>query len=266
MTSENKLALVVGFALILLVGILISDHFSAARMQRSAELTSGGERLNPERWEDPDLIAMNTGQTDASAWANEPVSEPVDDLAADPAKENDRATDPLGGLRPNEIRMGGNVETPSIGLPPAERTQRPERFHVVKDGEYLSTICQHYYHDASLANELARFNGLDDPNDIRAGRQLRIPAREALVRGGQPRPLTPREAETSRHNQSQPAERPEVTTYTVQKNDNLSTIAAKFLGSANRYRIIYEHNRDVLSSPDDLKPGTVLKIPPRHSD
>ena len=30
MTRENKLALVVGFGLLLFVGILVSDHFSAA--------------------------------------------------------------------------------------------------------------------------------------------------------------------------------------------------------------------------------------------
>ena len=31
MTRENKLALVIGFGLILFVGILVSDHFSAQR-------------------------------------------------------------------------------------------------------------------------------------------------------------------------------------------------------------------------------------------
>ena len=38
MTRENKVALVVGFGLILLVGILISDHLSDARTQEPANL------------------------------------------------------------------------------------------------------------------------------------------------------------------------------------------------------------------------------------
>ena len=38
MTRENKLALVVGFGLILFVGILISDHFSTVRRQQAAHL------------------------------------------------------------------------------------------------------------------------------------------------------------------------------------------------------------------------------------
>ncbi len=38
MTRENKVALVVGFALVLFVGILVSDHLSRAQTQRSADL------------------------------------------------------------------------------------------------------------------------------------------------------------------------------------------------------------------------------------
>lgn len=62
MTRENKLALVVGFGLILFVGILISDHFSVARNQASANLTS--PRITdplmpgPHTRNEPDLIAL----------------------------------------------------------------------------------------------------------------------------------------------------------------------------------------------------------------
>ena len=42
MTRENKVALVVGFALVLFVGILISDHFSRAQA-RPADLIPTGE-------------------------------------------------------------------------------------------------------------------------------------------------------------------------------------------------------------------------------
>jgi len=45
MTRENKLALVIGFGLILFVGILISDHFSVARNQPSANLAGATDPL-----------------------------------------------------------------------------------------------------------------------------------------------------------------------------------------------------------------------------
>ena len=50
-------------------------------------------------------------------------------------------------------------------------------------------------------------------------------------------------------------------TYTVQAGDTLSAIAKAQLGDANKYHKIFEANRDVLSDPDRIKPGQVLKIP-----
>lgn len=53
--------------------------------------------------------------------------------------------------------------------------------------------------------------------------------------------------------------RPE--TYEVKPGDTLSGIAAQLLGSANKYLELYEANKEVLSSPNDLKIGMKLKIP-----
>ena len=49
--------------------------------------------------------------------------------------------------------------------------------------------------------------------------------------------------------------------HTVEKGDNLSAIAKKTLGSANRYMEIFEANRPMLSDPDKIYPGQVLRIP-----
>ena len=50
-------------------------------------------------------------------------------------------------------------------------------------------------------------------------------------------------------------------TYTVQSGDTLSTIAARFLGSSGRFQEIYDANRQVLRSPDDIRQGMQLTIP-----
>ena len=50
-------------------------------------------------------------------------------------------------------------------------------------------------------------------------------------------------------------------TYTVVSGDNLSRIAKKFYGDANRWRKIHEANKDVIKNPDVIQPGWVLKIP-----
>jgi len=38
--------------------------------------------------------------------------------------------------------------------------------------------------------------------------------------------------------------------YTVQKGDTLSQIAEHFYGSASKWRVIYEANRDLIKDPD----------------
>jgi LysM repeat protein len=50
-------------------------------------------------------------------------------------------------------------------------------------------------------------------------------------------------------------------TYTVKAGDTLSGIAKQLLGNANSYMEIFNANRDVLTNPDMIKPGQVLKIP-----
>jgi nucleoid-associated protein YgaU len=50
-------------------------------------------------------------------------------------------------------------------------------------------------------------------------------------------------------------------TYTVQPGDTLSKIAKEKLGDANAYQGIFEANRDVLTDPNKIKPGQVLKLP-----
>ncbi len=51
-------------------------------------------------------------------------------------------------------------------------------------------------------------------------------------------------------------------TYTVDSGDNLSAIAKQELGDANRWREIYELNKDVIGdNPDLIQPGMELKLP-----
>ena len=58
MTRENKLALVIGFALIVFVGVLVSDHFSAARLNEPADLTLNGNSSLNSQQSDQKLIDL----------------------------------------------------------------------------------------------------------------------------------------------------------------------------------------------------------------
>lgn len=50
-------------------------------------------------------------------------------------------------------------------------------------------------------------------------------------------------------------------TYTVVAGDSLSKIAKRTYGDANRWRAIYELNKDIIKNPDLIHPGQVLTLP-----
>jgi nucleoid-associated protein YgaU len=57
------------------------------------------------------------------------------------------------------------------------------------------------------------------------------------------------------------ASEPPATFHTVEKGDTLSKIAQQAYGNANQYNKIFEANRPMLSDPNKIYPGQVLRIP-----
>lgn len=53
----------------------------------------------------------------------------------------------------------------------------------------------------------------------------------------------------------------EPTFHTVEKGDTLWAVSKKALGDGSRYNEIFEANRPMLSDPDKIYPGQVLRIP-----
>lgn len=54
---------------------------------------------------------------------------------------------------------------------------------------------------------------------------------------------------------------PEATFYTVESGDTLSKIAKEQYGNAGKYPVIFEANKPMLTDPDKIYPGQVLRIP-----
>jgi nucleoid-associated protein YgaU len=55
---------------------------------------------------------------------------------------------------------------------------------------------------------------------------------------------------------------PEAVFYTVERGDTLSKIAKEQYGNAMKYPVIFEANKPMLTDPDKIYPGQVLRIPP----
>ena len=232
MTRENKVALVIGFALVLLVGILISDHLSKAQTQRSANLVPASNRNDAATTRAARLIDLSSGDRYVEP---QPVPSPIPETSA--AKQP-RVADDLTPVVDTRL-----AEAP---LPPPAAV----RVHEVRPGEALSTICVRYYGVVGLTGELAEYNGLSDPDMLWAGRQIKIPPPNEL--SGEPIPMPPPEL---------PPPQTDPPTYTVRPGDSLSAIAQRFLSSAGQWQTLYEFNRDVISDPDEVRAGTILRLP-----
>lgn len=55
---------------------------------------------------------------------------------------------------------------------------------------------------------------------------------------------------------------PEAQFYTVVRGDNLSKISKQHYGDPNKYMKIFEANKPMLTNPDKIYPGQMLRIPP----
>jgi nucleoid-associated protein YgaU len=212
MTRENKVALVVG---------------SDAQTRRSADLAPPAART-----------AATAGRAGARLLDLQSPARPRPDEVA-PAAVPVPVPAPTARSEPE-----APAPEPSPPLPEA-------RFHDVQPGESLSEICHRYYGDVSLTQELADVNGIDDPDDLRAGHRLRLPPLGEAAPGQESvtRPDAPLGGG------------PTYGSYRVKPGDSLSGIARRFLHTADRWRQLYELNRDVIADPDDIRVGTVIRIP-----
>jgi nucleoid-associated protein YgaU len=245
MTRENKVALVVGFALVLFVGILISDHLSDAQTRRSADLAPPAART-----------AATAGRAGARLLDLRQEPRPRR-TGAVPAVEVPITAAPSVRPVPDPARPEAAPAQPAAPRPTAEAsatTPPAPRYHDVRPGESLSVIAQRCYGSVRFTDALAAYNGLADPNELRAGHHLRLPPAEELG-------AAPKGTAESRPPDPPAEAGPAYASYEVKPGDSLSAIASRFLGSPGRWRDLYELNRDVIDDPDNVRAGSVIRVP-----
>lgn len=273
MTRENKLAVVVGFGLILFVGILISDHFSTAGRQSSADLLQVADQNASVRQRDPSLIDIvgpaprRRPPIDAGTPAVNPTQLSEE---ADVRRMNDGRNSGSGVAAVNPQFLVPETQAPQpqretlIPVTPTSPSAQTLATHEVQPRESMMAIARRYYGDGKLAKQLARFNNIDDPDTVRAGAKLRLPTYEQLTGRSAPTgtpnvPAAP--TRTASNETTSPALR--TTTYTIKPGETLSQIASKVMGSSKKWEELYSMNVDVIDDPDNVKAGTVLKVPKR---
>jgi len=122
--------------------------------------------------------------------------------------------------------------------------------HRVQTGDTMSSLAERYYGSAALAGFLVAGNPqLADPNHLQPGQTVRIP----------PQPKNgPSTSSASAPRVSTKASR----TYTVKAGDSFYKIAGDQLGSAARWKELYELNKELVKGdPTRLRVGQVLTLP-----
>lgn len=206
MTRESKLAVILGFAVVLVVAALISDHFSHARQAKiGTDLTAGTPRdfgASPSGLSTPigptTLVSSQSPFVETEGNANKAAG------VKEPGSDADRRGDKAGGH--DEIEMGGPQGKPKGTTPgrgsdestTPSGTRAPEtaialsnlpysagkaKDYKIQESDSLYKIAKVSYGDPSLWEELADYNKgrIGAKNALRAGATLVIPPKDVLL-------------------------------------------------------------------------------------
>lgn len=232
-TREQKLALIIGFSIVLLVGVLVSDHLSRARF----------ESLDP------------VGATQADEAGGLVALKP-----ADPARQTPRNTgrqvasrdaapfDRTIGASDLGPSMGPSMQRPIASANPSEPTGVPGQagFYPIQD-------------DTPAEDEAPAFRLTQDPS-VRNS----VPALNADEIGDRLRnwrSQAPAAARTTTYDRAPRDTARKAAVHHVQPGESLFGIAQQYLGDGNRWREIAALNEGRVGSNGSVKLGVALRIP-----
>lgn len=294
MTRELKLALILGSSLVLVVGVLISDHLSGARDARIARvdpplvaapveqmppLTAGRPRTEPQLAGADSLTISPTDQSfnEPRMALGDPISPTLENSTAsnnstlaqfaDWARQQGAAFEPVEEFaaaetdlmqRPHELVMGQPV-APKEAAENATKNNAPTSAsqtaeYTVQAGDTLWQLAAKYLGDGRRNTELAAMNA----GRLGPNGELRVGTKIRVPTSAGA--TTPPPAAT-KPEPKKPASTPSSKTYTVKAGDTLRKIAGKTLGSESRWKELFENNRSQIKDPDALRVGATLKIP-----
>lgn len=188
--------------------------------------------------------------------------------ATQPAKDSTPATTPIKqGSEAPPLLSPARVQAPEGGPHPEPRpapeSAKPSstpaviapRFvdYTIRRGDTLESIATSRLGSAKHVEAIRRSNPLKDLDKLKIGDVIHIPTDPTNIQGkpapGSPPPTPPSERQG------------EMLEYTVQNGETLSKIAKDKYGSTSYQDLIYQANRDRLSSPNALKEGQKLRLP-----
>jgi len=175
----------------------------------------------------------------------------------------------MNTIGPYELMPGDVVKVPKgARVPPAgSATPRPtvERtrelppggeWYTVQRGDILGDISTRFYGTSKRWREIAEANGIADPGRLKAGQKIVIPRAGS---GGSTNDRSSPRSSRTRGGGSGARGRGEGQWYTVQRDDILGELSARFYGTSQRWRRIVEANPGI--TPNRLTVGARIWIP-----
>ncbi len=198
-----------------------------------------------------------------------PVEKRVDTPDSEPPQSISTIDDDVQGiglLPPGQGESGVRSTDPTGTQVEPYRLVPPEFFnHIVMKDEVMETIARHYLGSIDDWRIIAKANPRVDPQKLKPGMTLRIPKDKSNIQGvveGKESRLGV--LETPRLDDSQGDA--SVIEYVVQPGDSLSRISQRFYGTSRHAKFIFESNRNILRTLDDISIGQLLRLPPIPSE
>ncbi len=277
MSNQTKIGLLMGLGVILLVGIIVSDHLashSQNAIQSSGPVLARIGEKNPTNQNDQiRLEFLGPAPTQPTAIALDrpnqsiPVLPPVllgtDPIGSDAAPGVAEAHAPTGLSATPIPAPAIPVPDPVVAAKPAQRT------YTIEKDDNLSKIAAKTLGSRNRWPEIRDANKalFDKSKTLKIGTVLIIPGQSAItsVLPAMTAALSDTGTAPAPAHVAQPAARTAAPakTYTVARGDLLGTIAQKTLGSSHRVHDLVNANRNVLPNGDKtvLKTGMTLVIP-----
>jgi len=167
------------------------------------------------------------------------------------APDTDLLLDSAGTSRPGPRADRLPAGAALLTLEGLEDTFEPDlKQYVWKSGDTFVALAERLYGDARMSKLLRQFN--EDRTDVEPGERILVPVFDGR-RGS--------DARSADAGSDEPPSAAHGDLYTVEEGDSLWVISKKVYGVGASWETIYQANRDVLESPDDLDVGMKLRIP-----